>query len=57
MALGEPLAVGVDQQGVMMIERRRQAEQRLEQPVDIGRGEEVAAADDVGDALRRVVDA
>ena len=56
VALGEPLAVAVDQQIVVVIVRRRQVEQRLEQPVDVGGGEEVAAAHDVGDALGGVVD-
>ena len=41
---------------MVVVERRRQAEQRLEQAVDVGGGEEVAAAHDVGDALRGVVD-
>ena len=56
VALGEALAVGVGEQAMMMVERRRQAEQRLEQAVDVGRGEQVAAAHHVGDALRGVVD-
>ena len=38
------------------IARRRESEQRLQQPVDRGRGEEVAPAHDVGHALQRVVD-
>ena len=57
VALGEAVAGGVGEQGVVVIGGRRQIEQRLEQPVDVGAGEEVAAAHDVGDALRGVVDA
>ena len=48
--------VGVGQQGMVMIVGRRQAEQGLEQAVDMGRGEQVAAAHDMGHALRRIVD-
>ena len=39
-----------------MVVRRRQAEQRLEQAVDVGAVEQVAAADDVGDTQSGVVD-
>ena len=41
---------------MVAIARRRQVEQRLQQPMDRGRGEKVAPAHDVGDALQRVVD-
>ena len=41
---------------MMMISGRRQVEQRLEQAVDVGRGEQVAAAHDVGHALGGIVD-
>ena len=40
----------------MAIARRGQTEQRLQEPVNRGRGKEVASAHDVGDALERVVD-
>ena len=48
--------IGAEKQWVMMIERRRQVEQRLEQAVDVGRGIEIAAAHHVGDALGGIVD-
>jgi hypothetical protein len=41
---------------VVVVAGRRQAEQRLEQAVDVGGGEQVAAAHHVGDALRGIVD-
>ncbi len=41
---------------MVVIARRRQAEQRLQQPVHGGGVEQVAPAHHVGDALRRVVD-
>ena len=41
---------------MVTIARRRQAEQFLQKPVDRGRGEKIAAAHDVGDALQRIVD-
>ena len=40
----------------MAISRRRQAEQGLQQPLDMGRLEEVVAADHLGHALQGVVD-
>ncbi len=40
----------------MAIARRGQIEQRLQEPVNRGRGKEVASAHDVGDALERIVD-
>ena len=42
-------------QRMMRIGRGRQVEQRLKQPMDVRRGEQVAAADHVGDPLRGVV--
>ena len=56
MALGEALARGIGEQRVVTIDRRRQIEQGLQQTMDVGRGEQVAAADDVGHALRGIVD-
>ena len=50
-------AVGVEDQPVMVIARRGQAEQRLQQAVHAGRPEQVLAAHHIGDALQRVVDA
>jgi hypothetical protein len=41
---------------VVAIFGRRQVEQGLEQAVDVRRGEQVAPADDMSNALRRVVD-
>ena len=41
---------------MVAIARRRQAEQRLQQPMHGRRGEQIAAAHDVGDPLQRVVD-
>jgi hypothetical protein len=41
---------------MVVVERRRQAEQRLQQAVDVGGGVEVAAAHDVRHALGGVVD-
>ena len=46
-AFGEALSVGAGHERVMMIARGRQPEQRLEQAVDVGRGEQIVAADDV----------
>ncbi len=40
----------------MVVARYLQAEQRLQQAVDMGRGEEILAARHQGDALQRVVD-
>ena len=56
MALGKAAAVGAGQQRVMAIFGRRQAEQRLEQAVDMGGGEQIHPAHDMGDALGGVVD-
>ena len=41
---------------MMVVVRRGQAEQRLEEAMHAGRVEEVAPAHDVGDALRPIVD-
>ena len=41
---------------MVAIARRGQIEQRLQEPVNRGRGKEVASAHDVGDALERIVD-
>ena len=49
-------AIGVENQTVVVIDRRRQAEQRLQQAVDAGRPEQILPAHDIGDALTRVVD-
>jgi len=46
----------IDNQPVVPIARLGQAKQRLQEPVDRGRGQEVAPAHDVGYALQRVVD-
>jgi len=54
--LGEAGAVGAEEQGVVAVFWRGQAEQRLEQAVDMRRGEQVHPAHDMGDALRCVVD-
>ena len=40
----------------MVIKRNRQAEQRLEQPVNVGRFEKIPAARDMGDVLQGIVD-
>jgi hypothetical protein len=56
VALGEALAIGAEQQLVVAIFGSGQAEQSLEQAVDVRRLEQVLAADDMRDALRRVVD-
>ena len=40
----------------MVIQRNRQAEQRLEQPVNVGRFEKIPAARDMGDVLQGIVD-
>jgi hypothetical protein len=56
---GEPrrlaslLSVSLDQQAVMMPDRHRQAEQRLEQAVDVAGGEQVAPARHQRDRRRR----
>ena len=47
---------GAEHQPVVEIDRRRQAEQLLQQPMHAGRVEEVAAAHDMGDALQGIVD-
>ena len=46
----------VKDEPVVAIARRGQIEQRLQEPVNRGRGKEVASAHDVGDALERIVD-
>ena len=51
VALGEPLAAAVGDQVVMVVARRAQPEQRLQQAVDVGGVEQVLAAGDQGDAL------
>jgi hypothetical protein len=50
------LAVGIENELVMMIDRLRQAEQRLQQPMNAGRPEQILPAHDVGDALQGVVE-
>ena len=49
-------AVGVEDQPVVVIDRRRQIEQRLQHAVHAGRPEQVLAAHHMGDALHRVVE-
>src|SRR5688500_4977809 len=51
VALGEALAVRADQQAVVPVDGRRQAQQRLQQSLHVGGLEEVAAADHVADPL------
>ena len=56
MTFGEAGAGRVDQQVVVTVSRGRQVEQGLEQPMHIGRGEQIHSACDQRDALERVVD-
>ena len=56
IALGQPLAAAVGDQVVMVVARRAQAEQRLQQAVDVGGVEQVLAAGDQRHALQMVVD-
>ena len=56
VALGEAAAGRVGQQRVMAVARGRQAEQRLQNAVDMRRHREILAAGHQGDALDRVVD-
>ena len=57
VALGEAAAVGADdQRQVPVLGRRREAEALLQQPLAMGRGEQVVAADDAVDPLAGVVD-
>ena len=56
VALGEAAAVVVEDERVMEIGRLGQAEQRLEQALDRGRGAQILAAHDQGHAARRIVD-
>ena len=56
VALGEAPPRRIGEQRVVVIARRRQSEQRLQQPVDMRRLEQVGAAHHVGDALPRIVD-
>ena len=55
-ALGELTALGVGNQPVMMVNRFRQAQDDLQQALEVGCGVEIPAADHVGHALRGVVD-
>ena len=50
-----PLGIGLDQQGMVMPDRHRQAEQGLQQAVDVAGGEQVGTARDQRDAVRRIV--
>src|SRR3546814_3553620 len=50
-----PGAGGVGEQLMVVIDRRRQPEQRLEQPVDMRRHEQILPPHDMRDALRRIV--
>ena len=54
--LGVAFAVRSHQQAVVAVGRRGQAEQRLQQPLDMGGLEQVLAAHDVCDLLDRVID-
>ena len=54
--LGEALSVGTDDEGVMMIARRPQAQQRLQDALDMRCGEEVGPAHDIGDRLIGIID-
>src|SRR6516164_10058971 len=48
------LPAGVEDQAVMVVLRRREIQQGLQQPVDAGRPEQILSAHDVGHALARV---
>src|SRR3984893_339119 len=48
-------ALGIENEPVMVIDRLRQAEQRLQQAMDAGRPEQILAAHHVADALKGVV--
>src|SRR3984957_4805379 len=48
-------ALGIENKPVMVIDRLRQAEQRLQQAMDAGRPEQILAAHHVADALKGVV--
>src|SRR3989442_7686430 len=50
------VAVGIQDQAVVMVGRRRQSEQLLQQTVNAGRPEQIFSAHHVGDPLQRVVD-
>lgn len=56
IALRELAALIVRQQPVVVVGRLRQPKQDLQQAMDGGCGFEIAAADDVGDALPSIVD-
>jgi hypothetical protein len=53
---GEALASGVGDEAVVVINRLREVEEFLKNAVNVGRGEEVVAAGDIGDLLEGVID-
>jgi len=55
VALGETLAPAVGDQVVVVVARRRDAEERLQQPMQMSGVEEVLAAADQGDPLQVIV--
>ena len=56
VALGEALAIRTHEQRMMVVSRGRQVQQRLEQAMDMRPLEQVDTANDVGNALRRIID-
>ena len=56
VALGVAPSAASVRTAVMAIKRRRQVEQRLQQAMDMGRGEEIGAARHQRHALQRIVD-
>ena len=56
VALGEPFAVGAEDQAVVAIRRFGQPQQCLQQALHMRRLEQVGPAHHFGDALRRIVD-
>jgi len=56
VAFGEALAVGVEEEGVVVVGGFGEGEEGLEEAVDVGGGKEVFAAGDEGDVLEGVVD-
>lgn len=53
---GEALAGGVGDEAVVVIHRLREVEEFLQEAVNVGGGEEVVAAGDIGDLLEGVID-
>lgn len=56
VALGEPLPVFIDDERVVEKSRLHEAQKSLEDPVDVGRGDKILAAGDMGDFLGGIVD-